>query len=406
MGDRNSEGFEIGLQAMQTVSKKGRAIATISTISLIALGMSACGSSSSQNLAQLLETGQCDVGNCDLSNLDLSNTDLSNATLSFASFNESTVDGANFSNATFENGVGISSSFSNVNFSGATMTGFGGSSVGFANADFTGSVLSDSEWSFSGFNGATFQDATLTNMVFSDVMFNNVNFQGATLNNVTFEDVELNEADLRGVDLSTVTISGSTVLEVAMIDDTTTLPSGVTLDPTIGQPEEAPEPEVAAAPIPLTDFIPVCEGQPVESAIAYTQDSGLHPTVWVEVLSGSLSVNNNSYIKAEWQAASSNEVRLVVCQYEQTEELLETCPYDVSYPDGTTDELTVYNYRQSMEISLVEASTATVLDRTTLVAETVCPISISVMEGTTERNIYGDLEDEVQTWLQSWVEIP
>ena len=96
---------------------------------------------------------------------------------------------------------------------------------------------------------------------------------------------------------------------------------------------------------------PVCEGQGIEKAAAYTGGPGPHPVVLLDWSGSRHSWTDR--VPREWWPTPLSPPQLVACVGEQEEDEIETCDYNTG-PD-------VVRYRHQVALRLVEARTGQTL---------------------------------------------
>lgn len=150
----------------------------------------------------------------------------------------------------------------------------------------------------------------------------------------------------------------------------------------------------------------ICEKTgPVPEAAAYSETSGIHPTV---VLRGKPGVRwgiDDSYIHTEWKPQTLQDVELVACLNNEAV-LIETCPYKLANGQAVSIE----RYQYLTTVTLYAAQTGEAI--TEMLWEGSLPNSCSTeswfKENETVKKLYGVATGggEVSDWLQSYVELP
>ena len=150
---------------------------------------------------------------------------------------------------------------------------------------------------------------------------------------------------------------------------------------------------------------PICDGQPISEATAYSQASGAHPTIVLRGTSGgSWRVDDSNYSE-EWEPQTLEVVELVAC-LQRDEALIEICPYQLE--NGRSASVERYQYQTT--VALYEAKTgAIVAEMSWLGTEPDrCINEISFTENETVKKYRGVAtgQGEVKAWLRPYVELP
>ncbi len=151
--------------------------------------------------------------------------------------------------------------------------------------------------------------------------------------------------------------------------------------------------------------MPVCDGQPVSEAAAYSQTSGVHPIV---LLRGSADGNwriPRDNLRPEWTPQTLPEVELVVCM-QIDEVLIESCPYTLE--NGTKASVERFQYETS--VTLREARTGAVVAETSLpgTMPAECGNQIRFEKNELTKEVYGVAAGmgQITPWIQPYVELP
>ena len=159
-----------------------------------------------------------------------------------------------------------------------------------------------------------------------------------------------------------------------------------------------------------TDLVgPICKGTPLPEAPSYTQTSGTHSLVVLEL--GSDGEYNYGFINPDayrlpdgWSARYVEDLALVVCVDEEENALVEECQYTLQDGGGT---VTLSRYSTQVTFRLMEAQTGREIAAGTLVGmPRECQETQEFLEGTTGSSIYGQVYEELEDWLRPHVEIP
>jgi hypothetical protein len=154
---------------------------------------------------------------------------------------------------------------------------------------------------------------------------------------------------------------------------------------------------------------PICQGTPLPDALAYTQASGTHPLVVLELESdgdyGYGFFNGSSYSLPDgWRARYVEDLELVVCVDQEENALVEECKY--TFEDGS-GAVTLSRYSTQVTFRLLEAQTGREIAADTLIGmPRECQDTEEFLEDTTGSSMYGDVYGELEDWLQQYVEIP
>lgn len=139
-------------------------------------------------------------------------------------------------------------------------------------------------------------------------------------------------------------------------------------------------------------FSPVANGEGIPDAAEYTQESGLHPTILLN-LEGQRHTWTNT-IPVEWRSENVSSMQLVVLVSDQLTEVIEVCEY--SGPDIT-------RYRYYVTAFLRAAKTGILVTNTTLYG--TMPRECKQVEDYDLTAIYGDKVSfsNLSVWLESYV---
>ncbi len=154
---------------------------------------------------------------------------------------------------------------------------------------------------------------------------------------------------------------------------------------------------------------PICQGTPLSGAPSYTQASGTHSLVVLELESdgdyGYGFFNGSSYSLPDgWRARYVEDLELVVCVDQQENALVEECKYTFEDGSGTA---TLSRYSTQVTFRLLEAQTGQEIAADTLVGmPRECQDSEEFLEDTTGASMVGNVYDELEGWLRPFVEIP
>jgi hypothetical protein len=157
----------------------------------------------------------------------------------------------------------------------------------------------------------------------------------------------------------------------------------------------------------LKPVLPVCrgDGQSVSQAAAYSQTSGVHPSVLGRGdAEGNWRVPRDR-LRPEWTPQTLPELELVVCM-RIDEVLIESCPYTLE--NGR--KASVERLKYQTNITLREAKTGVVVADTvlpgTMPAE--CSGETRFEEDELTKKVYGVAAGigQVSSWLQPYVELP
>ena len=154
---------------------------------------------------------------------------------------------------------------------------------------------------------------------------------------------------------------------------------------------------------------PICQGTPLPDAPAYTQASGIHSLVVLELEEdgnyGYGFINPNSYSLPDgWRARYVEDLGLVVCVDKEENALAEECSY--TFEDGS-GAATLSRYSTQVTFRLLEAQTGREVAADTLVGmPRECQDTQEFLEGTTGGSIYGQVYEELEDWLRPYVVIP
>ena len=152
---------------------------------------------------------------------------------------------------------------------------------------------------------------------------------------------------------------------------------------------------------------PICQGTPLSEALAYTQASGTHSLVVLELESdggyGYGFFDSSSYrLPDGWRARYVEDLELVVCVDQEESALVEECKYTFEGGNGTA---TLSRYSTQVTFRLLEAQTGQEIAADTLVGmPRECQDSEEFVEGTTGSSMYGDVYEELEDWLRPYVE--
>jgi hypothetical protein len=159
-----------------------------------------------------------------------------------------------------------------------------------------------------------------------------------------------------------------------------------------------------------TDLVgPICKGTPLPEAPSYTQASGTHSLVVLELESdGEYNygfIDPNSYrLPDGWRARYVKDLALVVCVDKEENALVEECEYTLKDGGGTA---TLSRYSTQVTFRLMEAQTGREIAADTLVGmPRECQETEEFLEGTTGASIYGQVYEDLEDWLRPHVEIP
>jgi hypothetical protein len=153
---------------------------------------------------------------------------------------------------------------------------------------------------------------------------------------------------------------------------------------------------------------PICRGTPLSEALAYTQASGTHSLVVLELESdgdyGYGFFDQSSYrLPDGWRAGYVEDLELVLCVDQEESALVEECEYTFEDGSGTA---TLSRYSTQVTFRLLEAQTGQEIAADTLVGmPRECQDSEEFVEGTTGSSMYGDVYEELEDWLRPYVEI-
>jgi hypothetical protein len=154
---------------------------------------------------------------------------------------------------------------------------------------------------------------------------------------------------------------------------------------------------------------PICQGAPLSDASSYTQASGTHSLVVLELESdgdyGFGFFNGSSYSLPDgWRARYVEDLELVVCVDQEEDALVEECQYTFEDGSGTA---TLSRYSTQVTFRLLEAQTGQEVAADTLVGMPgECQDTEEFLEDTTGASMYGDVYEELEDWLRSYVEVP
>lgn len=154
---------------------------------------------------------------------------------------------------------------------------------------------------------------------------------------------------------------------------------------------------------------PVCQGTPLPEAPSYTQTSGTHPLVILELGSdGNYQygfIDPDAYSLPEsWDGDYVEEVELVVCVDQEENTLIEECPY--TFEDGSGSAV-LSRYATEVTFRLVEAQTGREIATDTLLGmPRECRDTEEFVEGSEGTSVYGQVYEDLESWLRPYVEIP
>ena len=154
---------------------------------------------------------------------------------------------------------------------------------------------------------------------------------------------------------------------------------------------------------------PICQGTPLPDAPSYTQASGTHSLVVLELESdgdyGYGFFNGSTYRQPDgWRARFVENLELVVCVDQEENALVEECQYTFEDGSGT---VTLSRYSTQVTFRLLEAQTGQEIAADTLVGmPRECQDTEEFVENTTGSSMYGDVYEELEDWLRPYVEIP
>lgn len=154
---------------------------------------------------------------------------------------------------------------------------------------------------------------------------------------------------------------------------------------------------------------PICQGTPLPEAPSYAQASGAHSLVVLE-LGGDGDyrygfIDPDSYSLPDgWHADYVEDLELVVCVDKEEDELVETCEYTLV---DSGDTVTLSRYAKYVTFRLLEAQTGREIAADTLVGmPRECQDTEEFLEETPGGSMYGQVYEELEDWLRSYVEIP
>jgi len=154
---------------------------------------------------------------------------------------------------------------------------------------------------------------------------------------------------------------------------------------------------------------PVCQGTPLPEAPPYTQASGTHSLVILE-LGGDGDyrygfIDPDSYSLPDgWRARYVQDLELVVCIDKEENALVEECKYTFEDGSGT---VTLSRYAKHVTLRLLEAQTGREIAADTLVGmPRECQDTEEFLEETPGGSMYGQVYEELEDWLRPYVEIP
>ncbi|MDY7080123.1 MAG: hypothetical protein SXV54_24850 [Chloroflexota bacterium] len=154
---------------------------------------------------------------------------------------------------------------------------------------------------------------------------------------------------------------------------------------------------------------PICQGTPLPDAPAYTQASGTHSLVVLELEEdGNYDygfINPNYYSLPDgWRARYVKDLELVICVDKEEDELVETCEYTLV---DSGDQITLSRFAKHVTFRLLEAQTGREIASDTLVGmPRECQDTEEFLEETTGSSIVGHGYDELEDWLRPYVVIP
>jgi len=154
---------------------------------------------------------------------------------------------------------------------------------------------------------------------------------------------------------------------------------------------------------------PICKGTPLPEAPSYTQASGTHSLVVLEL--GSDGEYNYGFIDPDayrlpdgWTTRHVEDLALVVCVDQEENALVEECQYTLEDGGGT---VTLSRYSTQVTFRLIEAQTGREIAADTLVGvPRECQETQEFVEDTTGSSMYGQVYEELEDWLRPYVEIP
>lgn len=154
---------------------------------------------------------------------------------------------------------------------------------------------------------------------------------------------------------------------------------------------------------------PVCQGTPLPEAPAYSETTGAHSLVIVEL--GRDGAYRYGFIDPDayslpdgWRASYVEGLQLVVCVDAEEDELVETCEYTMADGSGTA---VMSRYAKKVTFRLVEAATGREIATETLTGlPRYCREREEFLEGTDGGSLYGQVYEEMENWLRPFVEIP
>jgi hypothetical protein len=154
---------------------------------------------------------------------------------------------------------------------------------------------------------------------------------------------------------------------------------------------------------------PICQGTPLPEAPSYTQTSGVHPLVILELGNeGDYQygfIDPNAYSLPDgWDGDYVEEVELVVCVDQEEHALVEECPYTFDDGSGTA---VLSRYSTEVTFRLLEAQTGREIASDTLFSmPRECQETEEFVEGSEGASVYGQVYEDLENWLRPYVEIP
>lgn len=232
-------------------------------------------------------------------------------------------------------------------------------------------------------SGANLAGLDLTTVKLTGAKLSGTNLRGANLSGMDLRTVTLNSADLSGAnlansDLSGVNLSGAIVNQTNF--DNTNL-TGADL--------------VGVRPIEYL-LKTVCQGIGIAQMPSYEDQPGIHPLLLMEY--GGRLHRWNDEVFEKWQPSNEHLPEIVACIGEFKSTTLGYCHYI-----GAGGTSTVSRRQTSLDITLREARSGSIIASTTIYGPLVEECPLNIVEGTKDIGRNPQFSD-AEGWLSKYVE--